>query len=347
MRTFISLLLLITGMACTSPEKAPSSGESPQNCPSIRWEALQNPVYAHDNWSVKDACMVCRDSTYYIFFSAFFHDDYDTDKRVRSHVTAVKTKDFMHYSDTLFMWDGMADGWIGMCSPNLTQTEDYYYLTYNSWGDKEGKHNQLFYARSKDLENWEKHLPLAHNLTQGLRAIDAGVAAHNDRFYLIWKESKGLGNDDRVDLPRLAVSESMSGDFRKVYSGYPDFRLKSGIPNEKTHENFEFLQINGKWHLLATDYFPHNPYLYEMGGNPDDKGNWLKWVNGYKLEVPVEQGFNTSYTANAAFLANWKPQKGYYYLLYAGRTQDTTFWTRGDNKLGLARSKDLTNWEVP
>jgi hypothetical protein len=46
--------------------------------------------------------------------------------------------------------------------------------------------------------------------------------------------------------------------------------------------------------------------------------------------------------ANAAFLTD-----GFYYLLYAGRTDIESFSGRGHAKLGLARGRDLAVWDVP
>jgi hypothetical protein len=314
---------------------------------NIEWDKIKNPIYQHDSWSVKDACMIYKDSTVYIFFSAFFHDNYDSLKQLRSHVTAVKTNDFIHFSDTLFMWDGISDGWLGMCSPSIIKYDGKYILSYNSWGDKQGKVNQLFYAVSDDMENWEKHNPLAANLTKGYRAIDAVLTNHRQKFILTWKESKRINHLKRVDQTRVAHCSTLDGNWELVYGGYAEFITCDGRYSELIHENAEFINIDNKWHMLLTDYVPHNPWLYTMEGNPDELGNWQKWTNGYKLEVPIEERFNTNHAANAAFLTDWRKHDGYFYLLYAGRTRGDNFWKRGDNKLGLARSKDLINWNVP
>ena len=132
------------------------------NAQAIDWNNLENPVYQHEDWSTKDACMIYKDGMYYIFFSAFYHDR----GRERSHVVGIKTSDFETFSEPLFIWDGQEDGWIGMASPNITKIDNTYYLTYNSWGNKLFKPNQLFYATSTDLETWENNKPLATNLTK-------------------------------------------------------------------------------------------------------------------------------------------------------------------------------------
>jgi len=50
--------------------------------------------------------------------------------------------------------------------------------------------------------------------------------------------------------------------------------------------------------------------------------------------------------ANAAFLLDHRERDGYFYLLYAGSSDLTSFEGRGHAKLGLARSIDLQTWDV-
>lgn len=298
------------------------------------WENMDNPVYFHEGWSTKDACMTYRDGTFYVFFSAFFFDE----GRERSHVSAVKTKDFQTFSEPLFIWDGMDDGWIGMCSPNITRVDDTYYLTYNSWGDDHpnGSPNQLFYAESKDLENWDKHKPLATNVTVDedggpRRAIDAAVTYDRGKYYLVWKA---------VQTPQIAWSNCMGAD------GWTTL----GRPIGSWFENGEFLKIDGRWHMLVTANPPgtkaHLPHLVPMINDGSKVAHWLGWGQMQLLDIPQEE-FNTNRRANASFLADWREHDGYFYLLYAGRTESESHLGRGDNKLGLARSKDLKNWTVP
>jgi predicted GH43/DUF377 family glycosyl hydrolase len=176
-RLVASALLLC---ACAS---ASWSGSPP---PAVDWQKIRNPVYARAGWSVKDAAMVIRGETIYVFFSAFFFDE----GHERCHVSAVRTRDFISYSAPLFIWSGADQGLWGLCSPDIVQIDDTFVLTYNSWGDKEGQPNQLFYATSRDLERWDAHQPLARNLTRGKRAIDGALAWHKAVTFLVWKEGQ-------------------------------------------------------------------------------------------------------------------------------------------------------------
>jgi hypothetical protein len=97
---------------------------------------------------------------------------------VRSHVVEVSTPDFKHYSEPIFNFDGEEDGWLGMCSPDVQRLNGKYVMTFNSWGDKPGKPNQLFYRASDDLVHWTPRRTLGLNLTQAgnQRVIDAALA---------------------------------------------------------------------------------------------------------------------------------------------------------------------------
>lgn len=297
--------------------------------PFIDWAILHNPILEYPTWSVKDYAVVYREGTFSLFFSAF----YASNGRIRTHLVEVSTKDFKTYSEPLLNFAGEEDNWIGMCSPDVTQVDNTYYLTLNSWGDIPGKPNQLFFMTSHDLMNWSDYKPLAANLTTE-RAIDAAVAYHNNKFFLIWKE---------VQTPKVAVGETMEGDFSVV--GYPDF-LKLPSDRSVKLENYQFLKIDDKWCLLGTKMDEgHYPNLYRMAGDGDSESDWLSWTDGHELTVG-RQHFNTKDGANSAMLADWRKHDGFFYLFYAGTNEGDGYLGRGWNRLGIARSKDLLHWET-
>lgn len=297
----------------------------------IDWKLLKNPVLSYPDWSIKDFACAYKDRVFYLFFSAF----YDSNGRVRSHVVEVKTPDFKTFSEPILNFDGQAEGWIGMCSPDLQRFEREYVLTFNSWGDQPGKPNQLFYRTSRDLTRWSDPQPLARNLTEGKRAIDAALTRHGKRYRLVWK--------DHEHRSRIAESESLNGPFQIIGDGYLQFTLKDNTSLARTHENYQFHHWNKQWYLLTTAYRPHRPFLYQMQGNGSESEHWLSWHAGYELEIPVET-FNTEHRANASALYDWRALDGYFYLFYAGNTENERFLKRGWNRLGLARSKDLKHW---
>ena len=306
----------------------------------IDWEGLENPVYSHPGWSTKDPCMAWRDGTFYLFFSALYEDR----GRVRSHVVGVKSTDFQNWSEPLIIWDGRDDGWIGMCSPNISKIGGAWYLTYNSWGDMDGRPNQLFYRRSTDLENWEERQPLAPEVTvdhkgRPRRGIDGALAKVDNTVYLIWKEG-------RPHMPRAAKAPAVDGPYEYIGHGYVSLMVPGGGGNGLVHENFELLFADGHWRLISTDYNPQTLYIYTLTGQPDRPESWLTWGNGRKVLVPMEP-FNTHDRFNAGFIADWREYDGHYYLISAGCTERESYAGRGNNKLGLTRSTDLIHWKIP
>ncbi len=201
----------------------------------IDWESLQNPMLSYPNWSIKDAAMAYRNESFYVFFSAFYPER----GQVWSHVVEVSTRDFKHYSQPIFNFDGEEDGWISMCSPDVQRVGNQYILTYNSWENKVGKPNALFYKISKDLVHWSQAKTLAANLTGDKGVIDAALAYTDKGFYLIWKPYYVCG-------PRMAFIPSLDQPFRLVGDGTPSLLMADGMDNGLTHENYEFVRMNSK-----------------------------------------------------------------------------------------------------
>lgn len=300
--------------------------------PFIPWKSLNNPVLAYPHWSIKDAAMAYRQGMFYVFFSAFYWDR----GRIRSHVVEVRTRNFKIYSRPILDFDGARSGWIGMCSPDVQKVGDVWELSFNSWGDDPKHPDQLFYKTSLDLVHWSAAHLLASNLTAGVGVIDLSVTKTPSGYYAVWKQ----GRKPSQMRPRLATAPRLSGPWRFVGSGYPALLMANGRENGLIHENFEFVWIHSTLHLLSSDYpHGHHEYLYTLL-NPRDP---LRWGNGFELHVPGQR-FNRFVHCDAAALYDWRRYDGYFYMIYAGRNEQTTYLHRGWNRLGLARSKDLIHW---
>jgi hypothetical protein len=142
----------------------------------------------------------------------------------------------------------------------------------------------------------------------------------------MWKEDQ---------TPQLAVARSFDASTWE----------RLGLPSGGWFENAQLLPIDNVWHLLATGE-GQRPFVARLSADPNRPRDWLRWNAPTELKVPRES-FNTHDVANAAFLADWRALDGYFYLLYAGNTEGESHAGRGDNRLGLARSKDLQQWSVP
>lgn len=306
--------------------------------PAIDWASLRNPILAYEQWSIKDACCAWHEGVCGIFFSAFDEE--------RSCVAGVRTSDFRTFSELQLVVDGRATGAIGMCSPNIVEVDQTFYLTCNSWGDSPNHPNQLYYLSSNDLLHWSAPMPLAPEITAGARAIDAALAYTGDAWHLIFKR-------EQQPQPVLARAPRLDGPWRLVGDGRVTLARPDAGWRKVGHENFQFIQIDQRWRLLSTDYPPHRPYLYTISGTGARPEDWLRWEQAYELVVP-EESFNTVDRANAAALAGWRDRDGCFYLIYAGTTRERSDafrgtasqrpWPRGWNRLGLARSRDLRRW---
>jgi len=307
----------------------------------IHYEMLRNPVLQYPDWSIKDCASVYDEASksFYLFFSAF----YEHDGMIRSHVVGVETKDFKQYSEPFLHIDGLEEGWAGMCSPEILKVRDTYYLTFNSWGDLPERPNQLFYKTTTNFVQWsEGYSPLAANLTEGNRAIDSSLIYDNETYYLFWKERTD------ADRTRLAQASSITDNFAFVGEGYPTLTMKDGADNGLIHENFCFFKVDGRWKMITTDYMKdsfalHNSYIYTLMSEGNEHPDFLSWGDGYKLDI-AKQDFNSDHRANAAALYDWRNHDGYFYIIYAGNKENESFATRGHNRLGISRSKDLIEW---
>ena len=65
-----------------------------------------------------------------------------------------------------------------------------------------------------------------------------------------------------------------------------------------------------------------------MAGTGERAEGWLRWENGYRLEIPKET-FNTVDRDNAAALYDWRARDGYFYLIYAGKSSERRKAFRG------------------
>ncbi|MBI5597621.1 MAG: hypothetical protein HY928_16145 [Elusimicrobia bacterium] len=300
------------------------AGPAPQASarPGIDWGTLRNPVLSYPDRSVKDFAAVYRaeDQAFYLFFSDF------SGEPTSCRVVEVTTRDFKTFSEPLMTLDGA-------CSPAVARLGGDYVLTFNTWGDAPGRPNQLFYRSSADLRGWGPVRPLAPDITQGVRAIDAALAAANGRIYLVWKERQ---------RPRLAVGASLEGPFTLLAhnDSYPSFQ--AGLFGRTVgFENFQFLLLRGRWHMLATRMNGHRPFLFRMGGGGGRDEDWLNWADGLELRLAPE-AFNSGERANAAALLDLSDQDGSFYLLYAGSPRGTgdEYAGRGWNQLGMSRASD-------
>lgn len=308
----------------------------------MKWSTLPNPRLEHNDYSFKDAALVHDGSQWIIACSAFDEE--------RSSIMIFSSRDGADWQGPLQHWDGRDDGWIGLCSPDIIRHENQWIMTYNSWGDTSTeRHNRCFYRTSTDLKNFSKPQALAHELLNGVPIIDAALAYAHGNWFLACNLTKEKST-------RIAYANSLYGPWQWVGQGAITLADTSGAENGLIHENYQFLHIDAQWHLLCTDYRPHAPWLYRLLGNPATAEAWEHWGDGYELAIDHE-AWNSIDKINASALWDHRPVDGYFYAIYGGKNavRADEFngcagrkpWPRGWNKLGLARSQNLIDWELP
>jgi hypothetical protein len=292
---------------------------------SIDWSALTNPILAFPSVGVKDQALQWSGGQWHMLYS-----DMTATKgppHVHFDVAVSSSSDLRHWTAPKVIAQNAA-------SPDIVRSPaGTFIVTYQT---AEG----LAFRTSSNgsLQSWSAAHPLGAGLAH--RMIDGALAFTGNGVILGFKAGTAAQHFE------LAWAPSLSGGFHLV--GRPDIVLYND-----TVENYEFVTVDGAWHLVATSNTLDQPFIFTLGpGNPTSPSTWLHWTAGQQLSVP-SQSFNSGpgvssvgyEHANSAFLCVG-PQ-GEDYLTYAGSTELTRFGGWGHATIGLARSTDLVHWQVP
>ncbi len=293
--------------------------------PPLDWSTLRNPILSFPSVGVKDQALQWSGGSWHMLYS----DMTETKAAPRVHfsVAISSSPDLRHWTSPKVIADNAA-------SPDIVRSPTgTFIVTYQT---PEGLAYRT--SRNASLRTWSAAHPLGPGLAH--RMIDAALAFTGNGVVLGFKAGTATQHFE------IAWAPTLSGTFRLV--GRPDIVLYND-----TVENYEFVTVDGAWHLVATSNTLDQPFLFTLGaGDPATPTTWLHWSAGQSLAVPSES-FNTgsgissvSYEhANSAFLCVG-PQ-GEDYLTYAGSTELTRFGGWGHARIGIARSRDLVTWQVP
>jgi hypothetical protein len=317
--------------------------------PVVDWSHLRNPILSYPTAGVKDEAIVWAQGRWHMLFS-YVTTDPSQPGGVRWDIGTATGTDLVHWSVPT-LWPEQ-DGVLGAASPDVVRTPAGGYLvTYQSdpgASDLPGAQSHLYYRTSADLDTWSAPRPLAASLAPSPqdRMIDGALVFTGHQLLLGFKYS----SPTQADVFEMARSTSGTPAGPWVLVGRPDISVDGG-----TVENYEFVRAAGAWRLVATSNNLDQPWLFTLAGDPDTAAGWLRWKGGYPLQIPSE-AFDTGpgissigyEHANSAFLCSAASLPGhYFYLLYAGSDELTTFGGWGHAKIGVARSTDLVHWQVP
>lgn len=293
--------------------------------PAIDWSALRNPVLSYGSVGVKDQALQWSGGSWHMLFSDMTQTS--AAPHVRFAVAISHSADLRHWSTPEIIATNAA-------SPDIVRDPaGDFIVTYQTPAGLEYR-----VSRSPSLHSWSGPHTLAHGLAG--RMIDAALAFSGHGVILGFKAGTTTQHFE------IAWAPSLSGTFRIV--GRPDITVYGD-----TVENYEFLTVDGSWRLVATSNTLDQPFLFTIGpGDTTNPSTWLHWSAGQELMVPSES-FNTGTGissvgfehANSAFLC--VGAQGEDYLTYAGSTELSAYGGWGHARIGMARSSNLTTWQVP
>jgi hypothetical protein len=351
-----ALVLALAVASCgSSPESTPSAAVAAGldhacvvpgtgGAPSVAWSALANPILSEPDAGVKDQAIIWALGRWHMLFSQVTNDP-ALPGGVRWDIAVSTSTDLRHWS-TPVPWPAQP-GVIGVVSPDIVRSPTgTYVVTYDSGpGQVGGGEPKLYYRTSTDLTTWSAPHPLAPDIHRGARQrlIDPALAWTGHGLILGYK----YGTTTQHFEIAWSRRGSLSGPWVEV--GRPDITLYGD-----TVENYEFLTISGRWHLVATSNNLDQPWIFSLVGDPATPASWLHWTKGAALQIPAQSwdlGSGLSSVgyerANSVFLCDARAADGYYYATYAGSSELTQFDGWGHAKIGIVRSTDLVHWQLP
>jgi hypothetical protein len=321
--------------ACVVPGSGP---------PDVAWSRLTDPILSEAHAGVKDEALVWAGGRWHMLFSDVT-DDAHLPGGVRWDIATATSTDLVHWSSPR-PWP-VQPGVIGVVSPDVVRSPTgTFVVTYDSGpGQVGGGQPKLYYRTSVDLEAWSAPHPLARSLgpAAGDRMIDPALAWTGHGLILGYKAGTGPQHFEIA----WSRSGTLTGPWVSV--GQPDISLYGD-----TVENYEFLTLGGRWHLVATSNTLDQPWLFTLAGDPASPASWLHWTGATELQIPAQPWNSAAGVssvnfehANSVYLCNARAVDGYYYAAYAGSDELTQFDGWGHAKIGIARSTELVHWQVP
>jgi hypothetical protein len=317
--------------------------------PTVNWSQLRNPIVAEPSAGVKDQALIWEGGRWHLLVSEVTAAP-TMPSGVRWNIASATSPDLVHWSAPT-PWPRQP-GVIGVASPDIVRGPGGgYVVTYQSDPGAAGPshaQSRLYFRTSNDLTTWSAPRPLAPSLAPaaGERMIDGALVSTGHQLLLGFKYS----SPTQPDVFEMARSTTGRPDGPWQLVGRPDIDVNGG-----TVENYEFVHAAGQWRLVATSDNLDQPWLFTLAGDLATAAGWLQWTAGYRLDVPGE-AFNSGTGissigyehANSAYLCDDSSGPGhFFYLLYAGSHELTQFGGWGHAAIGVARSTDLSHWQVP
>ena len=234
--------------------------------PSIDWSMLQNPILSLPATGVKDQALQWSGGEWHMLFSEMTVTK--AAPHVHFSVAVSSSPDLRHWTSPQVIADDAA-------SPDIVRSPSgTFVVTYQT---PQGLAYRT--SSSASLRSWSAPHPLGRGLAH--RMIDAALAFTGHGVILGFKAGTTTQHFE------IAWAPALSGTFHVV--GQPDI-----VVYNDTVENYEFVTVDGAWHLVATSNTLDQPFLFTLGpGDPATASTWLHWSAGHALTVPSE-AFNSA-----------------------------------------------------
>ncbi len=294
----------------------------------FRWDNLYNPIYAY-RCSTRDPAAVYHEGKFYIFVTHQF-EQHRWSSPQNYQCFLLITEDFRTFTPPKPVTPR------GYVSPgNIIRDNGKWVMSVTRYPHP----TAICISESEDLLNWSEprvvieneHGPYWGNELHG--PIDGYIVNWKDRYWMFYTDYK-LGT--RSQQLGLAVSD----DLQKFENLTPDGPLL----DSSFYDDYRGIE-NASVVIDGTQI-----YLFCSVGMSEQRvamlqsSDIMKWD---KLDSSAElKGLNQKWSeciASAQFVADWRQVTGYWTMLFMGARHDDPY---DRIALGMARSKDLRNWEV-
>lgn len=292
------------------------------------WDGLYNPIYAY-RCSTRDPAAVFHDGKFYIFVTHQFEQHrWGSPQGYQCFV--LITEDFLTFTPPRPVTPR------GYVSPgNIIRVNGRWIMSVTRYPWP----TAVCLSESDDLINWSQPRVVIdndHGSYWGNRQhgpIDGFIVPWNGRYWMFHTDYKAGTRDQQLGL---AVSDDLQ-NFENLTPDAP--LLDSSFYDDKRGIENVSLVIDG-----------NDLYLFCSVGMPEQRIAVLKSndiMTWGKLDSQAElTGLNqewSKFIAGAQFVADWRQITGFWTMLFMGARHGDPYERMA---LGIARSKDLLNWEV-
>lgn len=283
------------------------------------WEA--------DIW-MRDPAVLKKDGIWNCFYTHIEKRDVRQGK-IRLALGRIRSRDLVHWSDPEIILSGPE----GFSSPgNVLKTSEGYVICLQSYpvrtGELYGSEDcRLWLMKSRDLERFCGPVKVSRDgcraqWAKSPRQIDPYLVRKCNRYYMFYKTEGCIGLLQSSDLQ----------DFEE-YADERPVLAPSDLPDGVTAENPCVIEAGGKYRMF---FAPCRP---GRGIGTAWSEDLLHWKGIRYLDFPKEDWAPGGPTAPAVI--DDREESGEWIMFYHGDTEGVH-----GGMLGIARSKDLTNWET-